>query len=68
MIFTASHNYYADAILDYIDPKNQYISHRLYRDSCFLSKYGVYIKDLRIINREMKHMIIIDNQSYSFAF
>lgn len=31
IVFTASHQTYADAILDYIDPNHEYIEHRLYR-------------------------------------
>lgn len=29
---------------------------------------GFYVKDLRIINREMKNMILVDNAGYSFSF
>ena len=31
IVFTASHQTYADAILDYIDPTKELIQHRLYR-------------------------------------
>jgi CTD small phosphatase-like protein 2 len=31
IVFTASHQTYADAILDYIDPDHILIQHRLYR-------------------------------------
>ena len=30
-VFTASHKWYADVILDYIDPDHKYFQHRLYR-------------------------------------
>jgi CTD small phosphatase-like protein 2 len=33
VVFTASHQSYADAVLDYLDPLNKLIHHRLYRDS-----------------------------------
>lgn len=29
---------------------------------------GVYVKDLRVINRPLSDMVLIDNASYSFAF
>ena len=69
MIFTASHQSYADVVLDYLDPKRELIEHRLYRDSCIVTEEGVYIKDLRIIkNRNLKEVVIIDNAVYSFGF
>ena len=34
IVFTASHKWYADVILDYIDPEKKLIYHRLYRDQC----------------------------------
>ena len=69
MVFTASHQSYADVVLDYLDPKRELIEHRLYRDSCIVTEEGVYIKDLRIIkNRNLKEVVIIDNAVYSFGF
>ena len=68
-VFTASHKFYADAVLDYLDPNNEYISARFYRDSCFVTHDGVFIKDLRIFsNRNIKDMVIVDNAVYSFGF
>lgn len=66
-IFTASVKEYADAVISSIDPNNELISFRLYRDSCI--KVGrAYIKDLRIFsNLDMGKVIIIDNSIYSFA-
>lgn len=29
---------------------------------------GVYVKDLRIINRDMSQMVLIDNAAYSYAY
>lgn len=69
IVFTASHQTYADAILDYIDPKHELIQHRMYRQHCVLTKEGYYVKDLRVIgNRELKDLVIVDNSVYSFAF
>ena len=65
--FTASDQLYADAILDYLDPKNEIFSYRLYRQHCVETEYGL-IKDLRIIeNKSLKDMVIIDNSALSFA-
>lgn len=69
VVFTASHQSYADVVLNYLDPHNELIEHRLYRDSCMETEEGVYIKDLRIIkNRNLKDVVIIDNAVYSFGF
>ena len=67
-VFTASHKWYADVILDYIDPTNIYFQHRLYREHCIKSPDNVYIKDLRIFkNRDLKEVILVDNAVYSFG-
>jgi len=69
VVFTASHACYANVVLDYLDPQEQYIHHRLFRDSCVVTEEGVHIKDLRVIgNRDMKDMILVDNAAYSFGF
>ena len=50
VVFTASHKTYADAVLDFLDPDRELIDARLYRDSCYQTEQGVYIKDLRIFD------------------
>lgn len=56
-------------VLNFLDPNNELIEYRLYRDSCMNTEEGVYIKDLRIIkNRNLKDIVIIDNAVYSFGF
>lgn len=69
VVFTASHQSYADVVLDWLDPKRELIQYRLYRDSCMETEEGVFIKDLRIIkNRKLKDIVIVDNAVYSFGF
>ena len=72
IIYTASHQSYADSVLNHIDPNNELIQYRLYRHNCVdvkVEKETVYIKDLRIFkNVKMSEMIIIDNSVMSFAF
>lgn len=34
IVFTASHSCYANVVLDYLDPKKELISCRLYREHC----------------------------------
>ena len=67
-VFTASHKWYADVILDYIDPKGVLFQHRFYRESCIKTTDNVYVKDLRVLrNVPMKDMMIVDNAIYSFG-
>ena len=82
VVFTASHQAYADVVLDYLDPTGELIQARLYRDSCIqpepswfkpgyedMDQMSLYIKDLRIIrNRDLSEMVIVDNAVYSFGF
>jgi len=68
VVYTASHKWYADVILDYIDPEGKLIQHRLYRDHCIKTTDNVYIKDLRVFEgRDLKDLLIVDNAVYSFG-
>lgn len=69
MIFTASHSCYANVVLNILDPNNEFITYRLFRDQCLQTNEGIFIKDLRIIaNRSLDNMLIVDNATYSFGF
>lgn len=68
IVFTASHKCYADTVLDYLDPTNELIHHRLYRENCVVID-KLHVKDLRILdNRRLEDIIIVDNAAYSFAY
>lgn len=68
VIFTAASEEYANKVIDYIDPQGEYISHRLFRNSC-VEKSGLHIKDLRVLlDRDLKDVIFVDNFIYSYAF
>ncbi len=67
-IFTASRKQYADCIIDYIERDKQFFKQRFYREDCIILKETFFIKDLRIFkNRELKDIIIIDNNLHSFS-
>ena len=66
IVFTASHQCYANVVLDYLDPENKYIHHRLFRDSCYTTQEGMHVKDLRIINRDLENVVLVDNAAYSY--
>ena len=67
VVFTASDQAYADSILDRIDKEKVWIHHRLYRENCAEYANNVYIKDLRVLGRDMRNVIIVDNAAYAFA-
>ena len=73
VVFTASHQAYADAVLNFMDPTNKYFKHRLYRNNCSLVDVDgnkFYVKDLDIFdeNYDLKDIIIIDNSVLSFIY
>lgn len=67
IVFTASHRGYADKVIDILDPTGEFVSHRLFREHCFQSKQGVYVKDLRVINRRLEDILLVDNALYSYG-
>ena len=66
IIFTASLSQYAEPLISIID-KNKVIKAVLNRESCTFSQ-GLYFKDLRIFNKDLKDLIIVDNSPISYAF
>ena len=64
--FTASIPAYASPLLDILD-KERNIQHRLYREHCTFVN-GVFVKDLKRLNRNLKDVIIVDNSPLAFAF
>ena len=64
IIFTASMPHYAQQILKLLDTEN-YNFPLLSRSDCIF-KGDAYIKDLSIINRNLKNIIIVDNFSGSY--
>ena len=66
VIFTASISKYASPLLDILD-KEKNIKFRLYRDQCTFIN-GIYIKDLKKCNRNLKDLIIVDNSPIAYTF
>ncbi|CAD8198930.1 unnamed protein product [Paramecium octaurelia] len=68
IVFTASHPCYAQKVIEYLDPNKTLISHSLYRDNCIMTTGGMYTKDLRIFDRPLSQLVLVDNASYSYAW
>ena len=73
VIYTASHQSYADAVLDYMDKENKYFQYRLYRNHCVqcdVNGIKFYVKDLDTLNEKynLKDVVLIDNSVLSFAY
>lgn len=65
VIFTASLSKYAGPLLDKLD-KNKFCSYRLFREHCTVINNG-FVKDLKKLGRDMKDVIIIDNNPVSYS-
>jgi len=53
-------------VIERIDPDKKWIDFYVYRENCVTNQDNIYVKDLRIFNRELKDLIIVDNAAYSF--
>ena len=66
VIFTAALQTYADLVIDGID-SDGVISYRLYRQHT-TNVENTNVKDLEKLGRDLKHVIIIDNNIENFSF
>ena len=67
IIYTASEQYYCDAIIHYLDPTGKLVDHIFYRKNCIRDSNGEYIKDLRVFqNRSLKNTVLIDNSPFIY--
>ena len=55
--------------MNHLDPNKSLISHRLFRDHCWQTEEGIYIKDLRVLkNRSLENILLVDNAAYSYFY
>ncbi len=65
VVFTASISKYANPLLNIIDNK-KYCLFRLFREHCTLIN-STFIKDLSLLGRDMKDIIIVDNSPIVYS-
>jgi len=66
VVFTASLAEYAEPLVKVLDTTNV-VSYLLYRQHC-TPVNGIYVKDLSLIGRDIKNIILVDNSPNSFLF
>lgn len=64
VIFTAALPIYAKPVLDKIDPNGRF-SFRLYRDSTVTYRGQPFVKDLNVLGRDMRRIVLLDNNPYA---
>ncbi|TYZ60701.1 hypothetical protein PybrP1_004718 [[Pythium] brassicae (nom. inval.)] len=64
-VFTAGLEAYGKPILDELDPKGTLFAGRFFRESCQQRK-GMFLKDLRVVRRDLAKVILVDNNPVSF--
>ena len=67
VIFTASIKEYANPLLDKLDTE-KIIKKRLFREDCSLGINRKFIKDLKILNMNLKDLILVDNNPISYSY
>mmetsp|Transcript_10080 Transcript_10080/g.16734 ORF Transcript_10080/g.16734 Transcript_10080/m.16734 type:complete len:383 (-) Transcript_10080:116-1264(-) len=67
VVFTASQKVYADELLNRIDPTGKFIKYRMFRESC-LAVEGNFLKDLHVVGRDMRKMVLVDNSPHAFGY
>jgi len=66
-VFTASQRVYAERLLDILDPNQQFIKHRLYRESCLVVA-GNLLKLVFIFQRQHVNKTLKETNTRDFVF
>ena len=67
VIFTASVKEYANPLLDTLDTE-KVIKKRLFREDCCIGPNGKYVKNLKVLNMNLKDLILVDNNPISYSY
>lgn len=67
VLFTAGLEGYARPLTDVLDPDGGYFFARLYRPATSTTKYRDHVKDLSKLGRDMRRIVLLDNNPFSFS-
>jgi RNA polymerase II subunit A small phosphatase-like protein/CTD nuclear envelope phosphatase 1 len=67
VVFTASLKPYADMVIEHIDPQ-RLITRRYFRNSCDPLPQGGFVKNLTIVEPDLKSVMIIDNSPIAYSW
>lgn len=65
VIFTAGMKDYTDKVMEIIDPKKR-IKHVLYRQQCTILNKSYFLKNMKLLGRNLKQTILVDVLTYLF--
>lgn len=68
IIFSEGVRDFHHKIMNKIDPENAIFSFKLYKEQCYQTDKGVYVKDLRVLNRPHSSTVLVDNSTSAFGF
>ncbi len=61
IIFSDRSRDQTEAIMEVLDPFRELVKTRLCKDNCVEIRKGLWTKDLRVIERDLSQMLLIDN-------
>ena len=67
ILFTAGTRDYAARILQTLDPMRTLFRHCLSRQHCLLVDKQKFMKDLNVVNRDLRRTVLVDNNMASFV-
>ena len=68
IIFSLGTSEYVSPIIKQIEKNEQYFEHILYRDHVTYDDNGIVFKNLNLLNRDVKNIIIVDDNYNNFKF
>ena len=66
ILFTSATHEYVDPIVNYIEKDEKYFDYILYRKHLSFDEKGEYFKNLNLLNRNYKNIIIVDDTEKNF--
>lgn len=68
IVYTAGSEDYAKVVLNFLDPHQSIFRYTLFRQHCFQLSPSQFVKDLRILNRDLSRVVLVDDSLHSFWF